>query len=402
MKIVISHPHGNQNTSEAVKSLEKFDFLDTFWTTVAFPFKFKIFKKKFYNIDYKKIKLRFFKELLRQICIFFKLKKFYSNDNDILSVNSIYKDLDFSVSKYLNFNKNKINAIYTYEDCALNSFRFAKKNNIKTIYDLTSPYWLFKKKIIEAELDLQPSWNLSSTEIMSQNKCINKDEEIFLSDQIITASSFTAKSLELYDKNIKSKIKILPYGINCPEKNIINKRYKNDEFKLIFVGRPTLSKGIQYVIQILEQIDFPWKLEIAGSLPENPAEISEKLNLFFKDPRCNFIGQIPNTSLIEKMSQSHVFIFPSLFEGFGQVLLEALSCSLPVITTDNTGGYDIIENGKDGFLTPIRDTGKSIEILNNLYHDEELRRSIAENAFLKASSLTWTRYQNELIKILKD
>ena len=402
MKIVISHPHGNQNTSEAVKSLEKFDFLDTFWTTVAFPFKFKIFKKKFYNIDYKKIKLRFFKELLRQICIFFKLKKFYSNDNDILSVNSIYKDLDFSVSKYLNFNKNKINAIYTYEDCALNSFRFAKKNNIKTIYDLTSPYWLFKKKIIEAELDLQPSWNLSSTEIMSQNKCINKDEEIFLSDQIITASSFTAKSLELYDKNIKSKIKILPYGINCPEKNIINKRYKNDEFKLIFVGRPTLSKGIQYVIQILEQIDFPWKLEIAGSLPENPIEISEKLNLFFKDPRCNFIGQIPNTSLIEKMSQSHVFIFPSLFEGFGQVLLEALSCSLPVITTDNTGGYDIIENGKDGFLTPIRDTGKSIEILNNLYHDEELRRSIAENAFLKASSLTWTRYQNELIKILKD
>jgi len=46
MKIVISHPHGNQNTSQAVKSLEKFDFLDTFWTTVAFPFKFKIFKKK--------------------------------------------------------------------------------------------------------------------------------------------------------------------------------------------------------------------------------------------------------------------------------------------------------------------------------------------------------------------
>ena len=367
-----------------------------------FHLNLKYLKKKFYNIDYKKIKLRFFKELFRQICIFFKLKKFYSDDNDILSVNSIYKDLDFSVSKYLNFNKNRINAIYTYEDCALNSFRFAKKNNIKTIYDLTSPYWLFKKKIIEAELDLQPSWNLSSTEIMSQNKCINKDEEILLSDQIITASSFTAKSLELYDKNIKSKIKILPYGITCPKKNIINKRYKNDEFKLIFVGRPTLSKGIQYVIQILEQIDFPWKLEIAGSLPENPAEISEKLNLFFKDPRCNFIGQIPNTSLIEKMSQSHVFIFPSLFEGFGQVLLEALSCSLPVITTDNTGGYDIIENGKDGFLTPIRDTGKSIEILNNLYHDEELRRSIAENAFLKASSLTWTRYQNELIKILKD
>ena len=92
------------------------------------------------------------------------------------------------------------------------------------------------------------------------------------------SNKFYVLPKKVVGKDHKSKIKILPYGITCPKKNIINKRYKNDEFKLIFVGRPTLSKGIQYVIQILEQIDFPWKLEIAGSLPENPAEISEKLN----------------------------------------------------------------------------------------------------------------------------
>ena len=74
---------------------------------------------------------------------------------------------------------------------------------------------------------------------------------------------------------------------------------------------------------------------------------------------------------------------------------------MPVITTVNTGGYDIINNGKDGFITPIRDTEKTIEILNNLYQNEELRRSIAENAFLKANSFTWSRYQNEINKIVK-
>ncbi len=401
MKIVISHPHGNQNTSQAVKSLEKFKLLDTFWTTIALPFKIKIFKKKFYNISYKKIRIRYVKELLRQFCIFFKLKKFYSYDSNVFSVYSVYKDLDFKVSKYLDLNKNKISAIYTYEDCALNSFKSAKKNGIKTIYDLTSPYWLIKKKIIEDELKLQPGWNLSATEKISQDKCFNKDKEISLSDKIIVASSFTAKSLELYKENLKSEIKIVPYGVDCPEKNEINKRRENDEFKLIFVGRPTLSKGIQYLVQILEKLDFPWKLEIAGSLPENPIQISEKLNSFFKNPRCNFIGQVPNRKLIERMKRNHLFIFPSLFEGFGQVLLEALSCSLPVITTVNTGGYDIINNGKDGFITPIRDTEKTIEILNNLYQNEELRRSIAENAFLKANSFTWSRYQNEINKIVK-
>ena len=67
-------------------------------------------------------------------------------------------------------------------------------------------------------------------------------------------------------------------------------------------------------------------------------------------------------------------------------LLEALSCSLPVITTYNTGGVDIIDHGKNGFLTPVRDTKKTIEILHNLYHNEEFRRSIAENAFANVNN----------------
>lgn len=402
MKVVISHPHGNQNTSQVVSSLEKHSLLDTFWTTIAFPFRLKIYKKKLYNIKFNKIKLRFFKEFLRQTFTFFKMKKFYINDDSIYSVNSIYKDLDLSVSKYLSSNKNKINIIYSYEDCALNSFKIAKNNKIITIYDLTAPYWLFKKKILEEEMNLHPGWNLSSTEMLTEKKCKNKDEEISLSDKIIVASSFTAKSLEFYNNDIKSKIKIIPYGVECPKKNIVNKRHENEKLKIIFAGRPTLSKGIQYLIKILDQLDFPWELEIAGSLVESPSQISQELNEFFKDPRCSFLGQISNKNLIEKMKQSHVFILPSLFEGFGQVLLEALSCSLPIITTNNTGGLDIIDDGKNGYLTPIRDTKKTIEILNNFYQDEEFRRSIARNSFLKASDLTWTKYQNEICKIIKN
>ena len=247
---------------------------------------------------------------------------------------------------------------------------------------------------------MQPDWSLSTTEITSQNKCKNKDEEIALSDQIIVASSFTAKSLELFEQNIKSKINVVPYGITCPAKKIINKRHKNDKLKIIFAGKPTLSKGIQYLIQILDQLDLPWELEIAGSIPEKPHQISQKLDLFLKDPRCKFLGQIQNKNLLKKMRESHIFLFPSLFEGFGQVILEALSCGLPLITTNNTAGLDIIDDGKNGFLTPIRDTKKTIDIIYNLYQNEELRMSIAENGFIKASEFTWTKYQNELSKII--
>ena len=400
MKVLISHPHGNKNTKKVVSMLGKLNLLDSFWTSIAFPFEFGIFKKRFYKIEFKKIKLRFLKDFLRHVCIFLKLKRYYLHESSIFSVNSIYKDLDISVQKYIDLNKKKINLIYSYEDCALNSFKIASKNNIKTIYDLTSPYWLFREKILEEEINLQPEWSLSTTEVTSQNKCKNKDEEIALSDQIIVASSFTAKSLELFEQNIKSKINVVPYGITCPTTKIINKRNKNDKLKIIFVGRPTLSKGIQYLIQILNQLDFPWELQIAGSIPDTPHQISSKLDLFFRDPRCKFLGQIQNKSLIQKMKESHIFLFPSLFEGFGQVILEALSCGLPVITTNNTAGLDIIDNGKDGFLTPIRDIKNTIEIINNFYLNEELRMTIAENGFEKAKEFTWKRYQKKISNII--
>ena len=402
MKIVITHPHGNQNTSKTVSLIEKLNFLDSFWTTLALPFKLNIFKNKYYkDVSFKKIKINFIKEILRQICKILRLKNLYLHDHSIFSVNSIYMDLDMKVSKYLKSNTKNINIIYSYEDCALESFKVAKKNKMKTIYDLTSPYWRLKKKILEDEIQLQPEWKLSSTEIMTKKKCINKDNEIFLSDQIIVASSFTAKSLELFEHQNTSKIHVIPYGIDCLEKKIINKRETNEKLKLFFVGRPILSKGIQYVIQALNQIDIPWEIEIAGSIPESPQQISEKLYLFFKDPRCKFLGQISNENLLKRMKKSHVFLFTSLFEGFGQVLLEALSCSLPVITTYNTGGVDIIDHGKNGFLTPVRDTKKTIEILHNLYHNEEFRRSIAENAFANVNNFTWTKYQNALGKIIR-
>ena len=147
MKIVITHPHGNQNTSKTVALIEKLNFLDSFWTTFASPFKLNFFKKKYYKgVSFKKIKLNFLKEILRQICKIFRLKNLYLYDHSIFSVNSIYIDLDIKVSKYLKSNTKNINIIYSYEDCALESFKIAKKNKIKTIYDLTSPYWRLKKK----------------------------------------------------------------------------------------------------------------------------------------------------------------------------------------------------------------------------------------------------------------
>jgi starch synthase len=402
MKIVISHPHGNQNTNRAVSLLEKLNLLDSFWTTIAIPFNLKYLKKRhFSGVRFKKIRLNLIKELLRKFFEILNLKKFYHFEQSIFSTYSVYKDLDIRVSKYIKSNTKNIDAIYSYEDCALNSFEVAKKIGIKTIYDLTSPYWILKEKLLKEEVNLQPQWNLTTSEISSIKKNLNKDKEILLSDQIIVASNFSARSLKYFKKK-DLNIKIIPYGCPKPIGNKINRRSINEKLKIIFAGRLVLSKGIQYLIESLYKTDLPWVLEIAGSCPEPPEQISKILSLFLKDSRCKFLGQISNDNLLERMRNCHVLMLPSLYEGFGQVLLEAISCGLPVITTENTGGLDFIKNGYNGFITPIRDTQKTIEILEKIYHNEDFRVSIAENSIITAKEFSWERYDKQIEIIIKE
>jgi len=101
MKIIISHPHGNPNTIKVASLLDKLNLLDSFWTTIAFPFRF-FFNKRFFNeIRFKKIRIHFTRELFRNIFKILNLKNLYFFEESYFSVYSIYKDFDIKVSKYL-------------------------------------------------------------------------------------------------------------------------------------------------------------------------------------------------------------------------------------------------------------------------------------------------------------
>jgi glycosyltransferase involved in cell wall biosynthesis len=97
-----------------------------------------------------------------------------------------------------------------------------------------------------------------------------------------------------------------------------------------------------------------------------------------------------------------VFVFPSLVEGFGLVLLEAMACGIPIITTPNTGGPDIIIDGIEGFIIPIRDVeALKVKIAWCYSHPQELAK-MGIAARKKAEQLTWERYRQKLAMIIKE
>ena len=141
--------------------------------------------------------------------------------------------------------------------------------------------------------------------------------------------------------------------------------------RVITIGRYAYQKGYDMLIRAWAEVEkrFPdWQLSIYG----------------MGDPqRCLLNGAV--SDVCQEYMNSSVFILSSRFEGFGLVLIEAMSCGLPVVSFDcHTGPDEIISDGHDGFLVPANDIHALSKKLMTLMGDEELRRRFSENARLSS------------------
>jgi len=96
------------------------------------------------------------------------------------------------------------------------------------------------------------------------------------------------------------------------------------------------------------------------------------------------------------MKASDVLVLPSLFEGFGLVITEAMSQGTPVITTERTAGPDLIEHGKNGWLVKAGSTESLMEAIHSVLTDRRLVSLVGREALETAKRRPWEMYSQEL------
>ena len=177
---------------------------------------------------------------------------------------------------------------------------------------------------------------------------------------------------------IPNPIKSLPYKTSTIE----NK-------KVIAAGRLTHQKNFASLIRSWNSVvkNHPdWSLEIYG----DGAEYNNLLTLIsnLKLEKHVFLkGHSYN--ILEEMANASIFTLTSTFEGFGLVIVEAMSCGLPVISYNcPCGPKDIISDGTDGFLVPLNDEQCLAEKINLLIENEALRKQMSEAALIKSQKFT--------------
>jgi alpha-maltose-1-phosphate synthase len=115
-----------------------------------------------------------------------------------------------------------------------------------------------------------------------------------------------------------------------------------------------------------------------------------------------WIPSLPHDELLEEMARHDVLVLPSLHEGFGLVMIEAMAQGLVVITTPHTAGRDLIADGVDGFLVPIRSAAAIEEKLALLRDDRDRLHTMQQSARAKVRACSWESYRHRLVALARE
>jgi len=277
---------------------------------------------------------------------------------------------------------------------SLFSIKKAKKLGNKSILEVQSAHILEEMKILMKEANM---WGVKYDYSMFNIKRLMN--EYMITDYILVPSEYVKQSF-LRQGFSAEKIKKLNLGIDPNE--CIPNNYEHEKFRIIYTGAVTLRKGIQYLLSALQNLSLKdTELLVVGGIDDSMKNLIAKLLKRIRIPVA-FFGRVPRKILLNLLSSSSLYVFPTLSEGWVMTVAEAMARGLPIITTKNAGSSELIEDGKEGFVTPIRDV-KSLRAYILYFYDNpsEIKR-MGKNSFEKITKYTWGRYGNNLIEIYKE
>lgn len=180
------------------------------------------------------------------------------------------------------------------------------------------------------------------------------------------------------------------------------KQESNDDQRyILFAGWIENRKGIFDLLECARDIcakrsDVTFLLAGQGSQFNR---LKQKIITSGLQDRFLLLGQVKREKLLKLYQKATLFVFPSYHEGLPTVLLEAMSCGVPIIATDVRGNRDVITKDKNGILVPPGNPQKLAEAISFLLDNETLRKTFSRNGRqLIEENFTWDKISEKVIQ----
>ena len=279
------------------------------------------------------------------------------------------------------------NLAFGYEGAAIHTFRRAKELGIPCV--LYQPIACAEKALtlLGEEESLFPA--LADTlryNWFPDDELEIRREERLLADAVFCASEFTKQSLVEVGV-APEKVFVEPYGVDQTTFHPSKDKFQN--FSVAWASSYTQTKGIGYLLEALSREPVPGIELVLAGYPFG----TDAVALYENRIRVRRLGHISRQELSQVMVRCHVHVFPTLLEGFGRNIIEAMASGLPVITTAHCAGPDLIEDGVTGFIIPIRDSDAICEKLAWINDHPQEAMEMGERARDSIARLTQADYR---------
>jgi len=279
-----------------------------------------------------------------------------------------------------------VTAVHSYEDCSLLQFQEAKRRGKACIYDMPIGYysaWEETQRRLAAGFgEWLPEGGLPEDRYVRPGQ---KKHEMELADLVLGPSSFVGRTVEaFFDK----RFALAPYGVDSEFWHPATHTDSDRPLRFIYAGQASIRKGTPLLLKAWERAGLEdaelllvgsWQLAHAKrvSLPRNVRYL----------PPCSA------KELRIHYQSADFFVFPSYFEGFGLVLLEAMACGLPVISSECTAAPDFLTT-ESGWVVPAGKLEAWVGVLREAGARRNELATMKQAAREVAVAKTWQRYRD--------
>jgi glycosyltransferase involved in cell wall biosynthesis len=309
------------------------------------------------------------------------------------------RDVDFDRMMASKMRDIAAGVFWGFQGSCHQSLQAARQSGKLAICELATAHVVQARTILSEETRLQPDWADSMDNLYFPPSYERRlEEEPHQADLVISASDFTTQTL--VDSGVNAaKIRKLSLGFEAAQIPFSEdaRNFENRPLKILYAGTITQRKGVSYLLEAAAEWEHKRDIELhmVGGI-QGSGKAFGKLK-----HRCIYHPPVSQAEIFRMYNEFDVLVLPTLFEGFGLVLVEAMAAGIPVIATAHSMAPDLIDEGKNGWLIPIRDAAAikdRVQLLRNL--DNSAYSQMRRNARQTALRFTWDAYGQNLSELV--
>ncbi len=314
-----------------------------------------------------------------------------------------FKDLSTQLFSSLaaNLMRQDADIIYAWATFGLEAIKVGHARGAVSVLERSCPHILFQENLLQEESEM-----LGIPFVKSNRRFVDRClEEYEIADKIIVLSNYAKRSF-LERGFPESVLHLISLGPNFEPKQSLTPRAgsQTDAFVVGVVAGGVLRKGLKYLVQAWNGLRLPnAKLRIKCSVHElkRAPQIWREIEA---TPNIEIVGYM--NDLEDFYRGCDLFCLPSIDDGFGMVVFEAIACGCPVLVTENVGASDIVISGRTGYIVEARNASALADKIQFLFNNRDELKKMACNCIEyykshKNSNHSYDSQVDKLISILQ-